>query len=124
MHSAHMQQLSVNIGEHSGQVTLYLYSIANISTIIINIIIIVTVINTTIFIKVTSLQRNLKKFRKVEGMGGEYICVTGCIIAQLTRAWIEPFQPNNPLATNTLYMCMGTVYELYTDTNTQCIHTQ
>ena len=96
VHSAHMQQLSVNIGEHSGQVTLYLYSIANISTIIINIIIIVTVINTTIFIKVTSLQRNLKKFRKVEGMGGEYICVTGCIIAQLTRAWIEPFQPNNP----------------------------
>ena len=29
-------------------------------------------------------------------MGGEYICVTGCIIAQLTHAWIEPFQPNNP----------------------------
>ena len=57
-------------------------------------------------------------------MGGEYICVTGCIIAQLTRAWIEPFQPNNPLATNTLYMCMGTVYGLYTYTNTHCIHTQ
>ena len=45
-----------------------------------------------------------------EGMGGEYICVTGCIIAQLTRAWIEPFQPNNPSGHLTyIYSTIGQV---------------
>ena len=72
----------------------------------------------------------------MEGMGGEYICVTGCIIAQLTRAWIEPFQPNNPSGHQQyiyhtlykLYVCLCVLYFrarcLHIKiTNTNCIHT-
>ena len=39
-----------------------------------------------------------------------YICVTACIIAQLTRASIEPFQPNNPSGHLTyIYSTIGQV---------------
>ena len=64
-------------------------------------------------------------------MGGEYICVTGCIIAQLTRAWIEPFQPNNPSGHHqyiyhTMYKCLfvSAVFQgaVFAHTNRHCIH--